>query len=104
MKLTYRTSVAATAILLAGWLLVILGKNWLALRPKRQVSVGAVGTARHPMSPFRRAKTIVALVDWKLTPAEAVFAFYIKDPTHICASAFLNFLIGIVKFHVELLG
>lgn len=51
----------ATAILLAGLLLVILGKNWLVLRPKRQVSVGAVGTVPHPMSPLRRAKTIVAL-------------------------------------------
>ena len=38
------------------------------------------------------------------TVAEAFFAFNIEDPAHISASAFLNLLIRIVKFHVELLG
>ena len=36
--------------------------------------------------------------------AEAFFAFHIKYPAYIRSGASLNFLIGIEKFHIELLS
>jgi len=42
--------------------------------------------------------------DFFFTVTETLFAFYIEDPAHISSGSFLNLLIRIVKFHIELLS